>query len=226
MRKGRFVVKFLIFLIVFFFAIAVYYSTLNSYCLVDESVWALTSVKSRMLSLKLRFFLKGIRLRHITLDVSEIVEKQSLEYALNSIPESEIVVLDPVISYACNTLEIDAASILKNACVTAIASDNSKGYFDCILISEKESAWENLSYDETITGNEDIIICKNSDDITSYMNNPDFNKSFIVDFRYASAVPQGKLYGVIEPRLEDAFAVQSGDAKLRYEFRKTQRKIF
>lgn len=210
----------LLFLIIISAALGLYYSTLPVYCLVDENAWINTSLRYRIPALRIRLFSQKIRLKHITLDLSELGDRQYVEESLTGLQSSELIVLDPVIAFACNMHNIDTSEILKNTCIVAITSDNSKNLFSCILESDEDTAWNSLNLKDN------VIICRNEEDISSYLNTSDSELSFVLDFRFADAVPGKFLYGVIEPKLEDAFTVRTGKGVLNYEFRKTQRRIF
>lgn len=219
MHKSRLLITVMLVLILAA-AFLVYYSALTSYCLIDETVWADTCVKSRITALRIKLLFHQIRLKHITLDIDEISDSTVIEKAIKGITESEVLVLDPVISFACNTYGIDVKSILNNTCVVAITSDNSKGYFSCNLVSDEESAWN------SIEPSEKTVICRNEDEISLYLSTPDFDKSLILGYRFSNAVPRKMLFGVVEPKIEDAFKIQSGKAVLNYEFRKIRHRIF
>ena len=196
------------------------YSKFPTYSLVDESAWMATSISNRIVLLRLKLLMKGIRLNHVTLDLSQVADKQCLEDVFYTLLHSEIVVLDPVVSFACNSLDIDAKSILSDSCVNAINSDNSKHFFTCNLKSCEDKKWMEIHPDDN------VIICKSADEITACVESLDNKKFLIVDYRFASAVPRKMLYGVVEPKLETAFRIQSGEIELNYAFRKTLRRIF
>ncbi len=219
MHKSRLLIT-VIAVLVLVAAFFVYYSTLTSYCLIDETAWAETSVRNRITTLRIKLFFQQIRLKHITLDIDELSDSTLIEKTLKSISEPEVLVLDPVISFACNSYAIDVKSILSNTCSVGITSDNSKGYFSCNLVSDEDSAWS------SIEPSEEAVVCRNEDDISLYLGTSDFDKSLIVGYRFSKSVPKRMLYGVVEPKIEDAFKIQSQEAVLNYEFRKTRHRIF
>lgn len=195
-------------------------STFKVNAIVCDSTWKNNPINTKIRLMQKDFLLKRTIIKYIVIDEDEITDKDALTLKLSGLYRCDIVVLNPVVAYACSSLGINPSSLLELSSVYAITNRNDKNYFKCIFVSDSESAWQ------SVEPNENIVICKNPNDIVPNMATQDFSKQFVLDYRYANVVPSKMLYGVIEPKLEDVFKEKSAEVVLNYEFRKIKRQIF
>lgn len=211
-------------LLCIFIGCAYFYMKLPFYVFVQDESWKELGLTSEFYKVRWDFLMEKKGFRVVNVHFNEKTEPELLKAELLKAKGAERIVINPVVATACNLMDINLKELFEGSEIIAITRDNSKNYFDKILVPDSNAIWDTV-YDY-IGDASNVKICSTARELSNYLSSVDFSSNFhvIVDFKLTNAVPKNNLAGVVVPDFMDSFKREFKEESedLEYIFRMTK----